>query len=60
MGATIQPSIDTDQEGPIIDTDQEESIIDTDQEGPIQMLNIDTLLVMFNYLSLYDKLMAMR
>ncbi|XP_072023115.1 uncharacterized protein [Amphiura filiformis] len=28
--------------------------------GPIHMLNIDTLLVIFNYLSLYDKLMAMR
>ncbi|XP_072048476.1 uncharacterized protein [Amphiura filiformis] len=29
-------------------------------EGPIHMLNIDTLLVIFNYLSLYEKLMVMR
>ncbi|XP_072047539.1 uncharacterized protein [Amphiura filiformis] len=29
-------------------------------EGPIGMLNIDTLLVIFNFLSLYDKLIAMR
>ncbi|XP_072049883.1 uncharacterized protein [Amphiura filiformis] len=34
--------------------------VDIVEEGPIQMLNIDTLLVIFNYLSLYDKLMAMR
>ncbi|XP_072047495.1 uncharacterized protein [Amphiura filiformis] len=29
-------------------------------EGPIGMLNIDTLLVIFNFLSLYEKLIAMR
>ncbi|XP_072047492.1 uncharacterized protein [Amphiura filiformis] len=29
-------------------------------EGPICMLNIDTLLVIFNFLSLYEKLIAMR
>ncbi|XP_072047488.1 uncharacterized protein [Amphiura filiformis] len=29
-------------------------------EGPISMLNIDTLLVIFNFLSLYEKLIAMR
>ncbi|XP_072022362.1 uncharacterized protein [Amphiura filiformis] len=29
-------------------------------EGAIHMLNVDTLLVIFNYLSLYDKLIAMR
>ncbi|XP_072036171.1 uncharacterized protein [Amphiura filiformis] len=31
-----------------------------EDEGPINILNIDTLLVVFNYLSLYDKLVAMR
>ncbi|XP_072049887.1 uncharacterized protein [Amphiura filiformis] len=34
--------------------------VDIVDEGPIHMLGIDTLLVIFNYLSLYDKLMAMR
>ncbi|XP_072023116.1 uncharacterized protein [Amphiura filiformis] len=34
--------------------------VDIIDEGPIHMLNIDTLLIIFNYLSLYDKLMIMR
>ena len=35
---------------------------DTDvlQSGPIHILNVDTLLLIFYFLSLYDKLMAMR
>ncbi|XP_072041488.1 uncharacterized protein [Amphiura filiformis] len=38
----------------------DEMSLDDQPEGLISMLNIDVLLIIFNYLSLYDKLMAMR